>query len=76
MSREPRWLTRVLVATVCTIALLSVSWSISCTGAGVMGLSYAASEDCKDHDNRALQTLFGLLATLVSLRSNPPTNGE
>ena len=76
MPREPHWLTRVLVGTVCTIALLSVSWSASCTGAGFLGLSYATSEDCKDHDNRALQTLFGLLATLVSLRSNPPTNGE
>jgi hypothetical protein len=76
MPREPRWLIRVLIATVCTITLLSVSWSASCTGAGFLGLSYASSKECEDHDNRALQTLFSLLATLVSLRSNPPTNGD
>jgi len=35
-------------------------------------MNYAESETCKDADNRAMQTMFSLLATLVSLRSNPP----
>ena len=76
MPKEPHWLTRVLVGTVCTIALLSIGWSVSCTASGMWGTEYSKSEDCKDHDNRALQTMFGLLATLVSLRSNPPTDGQ
>ena len=68
----PRWLTNSIVAAVTTIAALSVGWSASCTAAGFWGMKFAASEACKDADNRALQTMFSLLATLVSLRSNPP----
>jgi hypothetical protein len=68
----PRWLTRSIIAAVTTIAALSIGWSASCTAAGFWGLKYAESETCKDADNRAMQTMFSLLATLVSLRSNPP----
>jgi len=72
MTREPRWLIKSIIAAVFVIAALSVGWSVSCTSAGLLSLKYAEEEVCKDHDSRALQTMFGLLATLVSLRSNPP----
>jgi len=75
MPREPRWLTRSIIAAVATIAALSVGWSASCTGAGLFGLKFSESETCKDADQRAMQTMFSLLATLVSLRSNPPSDG-
>ena len=68
----PRWLTNSIIAAVSTIAALSVGWSASCTAAGFWNMNYAESETCKDADNRAMQTMFSLLATLVSLRSNPP----
>jgi len=76
MHSEPRWLTRSIIAAVSTIAALSVGWSASCTAAGLFGMKFSESETCKDADQRAMQTMFSLLATLVSLRSNPPTNGE
>ncbi len=72
----PAWLTRSIIATVGTIAALSVGWSASCTAAGFWEHKIAESDTCKDADNRALQTMFSLLATLVSLRSNPPTNDD
>ena len=68
----PRWLTNSIIAAVSTIAALSIGWSASCTAAGFWDMKFAQSESCKDADNRALQTMFSLLATLVSLRSNPP----
>ena len=76
MSPTPQWLTRCIVAAVSTIAALSVGWSASCTAAGFWQLKFAETEQCKDADNRALQTMFSLLATLVSLRSNPPTKDD
>lgn len=76
MHREPRWLTRSIIAAVSTIAALAVGWSASCTAAGLWGLKFAEEESCKDADQRALQTMFSLLATLVSLRSNPPDDSE
>ena len=76
MHGTPQWLTRSIIAAVSTIAALSVGWSASCTAAGFWDLKYAESETCKDADNRAMQTMFSLLATLVSLRSNPPTKDD
>lgn len=72
MPKSPAWLTRSIVAAVSTIAALSVGWSASCTAAGFWGMKFAEGETCKDADQRAMQTMFSLLATLVSLRSNPP----
>ena len=68
----PHWLTRMLVGVVATIAVLAVFWSVSCTTAGFMGLRHASSKDCESHDDRAIQTLMALTATLISLQSNPP----
>ena len=76
MHREPRWLTRSIIAAVSTIAALSVGWSASCTAAGLANMKFASDETCKDADQRAMQTMFSLLATLVSLRSNPPDDSE
>lgn len=68
----PHWLTRMLVGVVATIAILAVFWSVSCTAAGFMGIKHASSKDCESHDDRAIQTLMALTATLISLQSNPP----
>ena len=68
----PHWLTRMLVGVVATVATLAVFWSVSCTAAGFMGLKHATSKDCESHDDRAIQTLMALTATLISLQSNPP----
>jgi hypothetical protein len=68
----PKWLTNSIIAAVSTIAALSVGWSASCTAAGFWDLKFASTDTCQDADNRAMQTMFSLLATLVSLRSNPP----
>ena len=76
MHREPRWLTKSIIAAVTTIAALAVGWSASCTAAGLWSLKFAEEESCKDADQRALQTMFSLLATLVSLRSNPPETDD
>ena len=76
MHGTPQWLTRSIIAAVATIAVLSVGWSAGCTAAGFLENDYAASKSCDDHDSRALQTMFSLLATLVSLRSNPPTKDD
>jgi hypothetical protein len=65
-------LTRTLVGVVATVATLAVFWSVSCTVAGFMGLKHASSKDCESHDDRAIQTLMALTATLISLQSNPP----
>lgn len=70
--RSPAWLTRSIVAVVSTIAALSVLWSAGCTGASVIGNPYGASKSCENHEDRALQVMTALLATLISLRSNPP----
>ena len=72
----PTWLTRSIIAAVTTIAALSIGWSASCTVAGFWGSPWAKSDTCADADNRAMQTMFSLLATLVSLRSNPPTRDD
>lgn len=68
----PRWLTRSLIAVVFTIAALSVGWSAGCLGAGLVQNPYSESKACENYEDRALQIMMSLLATLVSLRSNPP----
>ena len=72
----PRWLTRSLIAVVFTISALSVGWSVGCMGASLTGNAYGQSKSCENHEDRALQVMMALLATLISLRSNPPTRDD
>lgn len=69
----PTWLTRSIIATVATIAALSVGWSVGCMGASIAQNPYGDSKSCENHEDRAIQVMMALLATLISLRSNPPT---
>jgi hypothetical protein len=76
----PRWLTSSIVLVVATTAVLSVGWSAACTfyigprmfDAAMQGKLEHEPAVCEDAENRALQVLTALLATLIGLRSNPP----
>ena len=54
------------------MAATAVGWSAGCMSASMRGNQYGNSESCKNHEERASQTLLALLTTLISLRSNPP----
>ena len=71
-SATPRWLKRSIVFVVVTMAGTAVGWSAGCMSASMRGNQYGNSESCKNHEERASQTLLALLTTLISLRSNPP----
>jgi len=75
------WLRNSIVATVASIGLLSVGWWATCAFyiGPQMWQEYVRSEGklpvtepavCQDADNRAIQVLTGLLATLISLGSS------
>ena len=75
------WLRNSIIATVASISLLSVGWVGICTWyiGPTMWQEYVRSEGklpateptvCQDADNRAIQVLTGLLATLISLGSS------
>jgi len=75
------WLRNCVVGTVASISLLSVGWLGVCTWyiGPQMWQEYVHSEGklpateptvCQDADNRAIQVLTGLLATLISLGSS------
>ena len=70
--KSSRWLNVCIVCVVTTIAALSAGWSIGCSYGAFVQLPYAESETCKNHEERAITTLIALLATLISLKSNPP----
>jgi hypothetical protein len=71
------WLRNSIVATVASIAVLSVGWVGICSFYIGPQLFHAAQQGrlqtepavCNDADSRALQVLTGLLATLISLGS-------
>jgi hypothetical protein len=75
------WLRNSIVVTVGSITLLSVGWWGTCAFyiGPTMWQEYVRSEGklpateptvCQDADNRAIQVLTGLLATLISLGSS------
>jgi hypothetical protein len=80
--QTPRWLVASVVGVVATTAALSIGWVGICTWvvgpklfeAAQQGKLAAEPAVCSDADNRALQTLTALLATLLGLMSNPPSN--
>jgi hypothetical protein len=71
------WLRNSIVATVASIAVLSVGWVGICSfwvgpqlfQAAMSGRLKTEPTVCNDADSRALQVLTGLLATLISLAS-------
>jgi hypothetical protein len=71
------WLRNSIVATVASIAVLSVGWVGICSfwvgpqifQAAMAGRLKTEPTVCNDADSRALQVLTGLLATLISLGS-------
>ena len=67
-----KWLTNCIVGTVLSIGFLAVAWSGSCMTAAFISNPLAETEACKNHDDRAIQVMIALLATLISLKSNPP----
>jgi hypothetical protein len=57
---------------VVSIVALAGSWSIGCMAASFVENPYGTSKTCENHEERALTTLVALLATMISLKSNPP----
>jgi hypothetical protein len=76
----PRWLTSCVVGVVATTAALAVGWLGICTWvvgpqlfqAAIAGKIKEEPKVCENADERSIQVLTGLLATLLALMSNPP----
>ena len=76
----PRWLVASVVGVVATTAVLAVSWVGVCTWvvgpqlyqAAMAGRLKEEPKVCENVEDRAVQILTGLLATLLGLMSNPP----
>ena len=79
----PRWLTSCVVGVVATTAALAVGWLGICTWvvgpqlfqAAIAGKIKEEPKVCDNADERSIQVLTGLLATLLALMSSPPTSG-
>ena len=73
-----------MVGVVATTAVLAVSWVGICSfyvgpqlyKAAMAGKIKQEPKVCDNVEDRAIQILTGLLATLLGLMSNPPSNPE
>ena len=80
--RTPRWLVASVVGVVATTAALSVAWVGVCSfyvgplvfRAAIEGKVQQEPKVCDNVEDRAIQVLTGLLATLLGLMSNTPTD--
>ena len=80
--QTPRWLVASVVGVVATTAVLAVSWVGICSfyvgpqvfRAAIEGKIKEEPKVCDNVEDRAIQILTGLLATLLGLMSNPPSN--
>ena len=78
----PRWLVASVVGVVATTAVLAFSWVGVCTfitgpqifKAAIEGKIQEEPKVCENVEDRAIQILTGLLATLLGLMSNPPAD--
>ena len=78
--KTPRWLVASVVSVVATTAALSVAWVGICSyqvgpqvfKAAIEGKIKQEPKVCDNVEDRAIQVLTGLLATLLGLMSNPP----
>lgn len=75
MKPGSRWLNFCIVGVVSTIAVLAAGWTLGCTYGSLAELPYGQSKTCENHEERAISTLVALMATLISLKSNPPEAG-
>jgi hypothetical protein len=82
--QTPRWLVGCVVGVVATTAALSVGWWGVCAffigpnlfQAAMAGKIKEEPKVCENADERAIQVLTGLLATLLALMGNAPTSGD
>ena len=78
--RTPRWLVASVVGVITTTAALSVAWVGVCSfyvgplvfQASIEGKIQQEPKVCDNVEDRAIQVLTGLLATLLGLMSNTP----
>ena len=78
--QTPRWLVASVVGVVATTAALSVAWVGVCSfyvgplvfRAAIEGKVQQEPKVCDNVEDRAIQVLTGLLATLLGLMSNTP----
>ena len=78
--QTPRWLVASVVGVVATTAALSVAWVGVCSfyvgplvfRAAIEGKLQQEPKVCDNVEDRAIQVLTGLLATLLGLMSNTP----
>jgi hypothetical protein len=80
MMQTPKWLVASVMGIVATTAVLSVSWLGICTWvvgpqlfqAAMAGKLKQEPKVCENADERAIQVLTGLLATMLALMNSPP----
>ena len=80
--RTPRWLVASVVGVVATTAALSISWVGICSfivgpkifQSAIEGKIQQEPKVCDNVEDRAIQVLTGLLATLLGLMSNTPND--
>ena len=78
--QTPKWLVASVMGIVATTAVLSVSWLGICTWvvgpqlfqAAMAGKLKQEPKVCENADERAIQVLTGLLATMLALMNSPP----
>ena len=78
--QTPRWQVALVVGVVATTAALSVAWVGICSfhvgpkifQATIEGKIKQEPKVCDNVEERAIQVLTGLLATLLGLMSTPP----
>ena len=82
--QTPRWLVASVVGVVATTAALSVAWVGICSfyvgpqvfKAAIEGKIQQEPKVCDNVEDRAIQVLTGLLATLLGLMSHPPSDPQ
>ena len=80
--QAPRWLVASVVGVVAATAFTAVGWVGICTfvvgpqifQAAINGKIKQEPKVCENVEDRAIQILTGLLATLLGLMSNPPSD--
>lgn len=81
--QQPRWLINTVVGIVATTAALSVAWVGICSfyvgpqvfKAAIDGKIQQEPKVCDNVEDRAMQALTGLLATMLALMGHPPGGG-
>ena len=82
--QTPRWLVTSVVGVIAATAALSVAWVGICSfyvgpavfRAAIEGKIKQEPKVCENVEDRAIQVLTGLLATLLGLMSHPPSDPQ